>query len=157
MIFELVSPQCRQAVAKNCLQPTTVSNSMSRNKLEFQTHTNNVIVPQGHSVSLRTRWSGVRISPGAPFFNGCIPVTWFTSYTGDIVNTFSGTKGLGAGSIRPSSLSKNPKSYCMKLTSQIWSATSLMPTVWPPNTVLMLILRLPKQMRPQRVTRAVRS
>ena len=26
-----------------------------------------------------------------------------------MVNTFSGTKGLGAGSIRPSSLSKNPK------------------------------------------------
>ena len=35
---------------------------------------------------------------------------------------------MRAGSIRPSSLSKNPKSQCMKLTSQIWSATSLMPT-----------------------------
>ena len=31
---------------------------------------------------------------------GCIPVTWFTPYSGDIVNTFSGAKGLGPGSTR---------------------------------------------------------
>ena len=31
----------------------------------------------------------------------CIPVTWFTPYTGDIVNTFSGANGLSMGSNRP--------------------------------------------------------
>ena len=43
-------------------------------------------------------------------FNRCIPETWFTLYTGDIVNTLSPAKGLGAGSTRPFSLSKNPRS-----------------------------------------------
>jgi hypothetical protein len=39
-----------------------------------------------------------RIPPGAPIFTGSIPDTWFTDYSGDMVNTFSGTKGFGAGS-----------------------------------------------------------
>ena len=52
----------------------------------------------------------------------------------------------------PTSSSKNPKSYFMKLTSQILSATSLMPTFWPAKTMLKLILRRPMQMRPQVVT-----
>ena len=34
----------------------------------------------------------------------------------------------------------------MKLTSQMRSATSRMPTVWPAKTVLRLILRRPMQM-----------
>ena len=44
----------------------------------------------------------------------------------------------------------------MKLTSQICSSTSRIPTHWPAKTLLRLILRLPMQMRPQRVTRSVR-
>jgi hypothetical protein len=40
----------------------------------------------------------------------------------------------------------------MKLTSQILSLTSLMPTFWPANTVLRLIFCRLNRMRPQRVT-----
>jgi hypothetical protein len=80
------------------------------------------------------------------------PETWFTPDTGEMVYTFSGAKGLGAGSTRSFSLSKNPKSQSRKLTSQIWSSTSRRPTIWPANTVERLILRLPMQMRPQVVT-----
>ena len=40
----------------------------------------------------------------------------------------------------------------MNVTSQMRSLTSLTPTFWPANTVLRLILRGPKQIRPQRVT-----
>ena len=36
-------------------------------------------------------------------------------------------KGFSALSIRHVSWSKNPRSYCMKLTSEIWSLTSLSP------------------------------
>lgn len=45
----------------------------------------------------------------------------------------------------------------MKLTSQIWSATSRMPVCWPAKTVLKFILRRPMQIRPHWVTRMVRS
>jgi len=45
----------------------------------------------------------------------------------------------------------------MKLTSQICSLTCLMPTLWPAKTVLRLILRRLKQMRPHVVTVAVLS
>ena len=119
MIFELVSPQCNQAVAKNCLQPTTVSNSMSRNKLGFQTHTTVWPVPLRHFEPSGREFE----SPGAPPKGGRL---------------YPYKRKLGA-------VYFIEVTWCMKLTSQIWSATSLMPTVWPPNTVLMLILRLPKQ------------
>ena len=39
-----------------------------------------------------------------------IPGTWFTDHSGDMVDTFSGANGLGAGSTRPSSRSKKPRS-----------------------------------------------
>lgn len=48
-------------------------------------------------------------------------------HTGDMGNTLA-SKGFWALSMRPVSWSKDPRSYCMKLTSQILSATSLMPT-----------------------------
>jgi hypothetical protein len=54
--------------------------------------------------------SGVRILPGAPCPARSIPGTWFTDYSEDIVDTFSGTKGFGAGTTRPSSRSKKPRS-----------------------------------------------
>ena len=41
-----------------------------------------------------------------------------------MVNTLSGMNGEGPGSTRSLSLSKYPKSYSKKLTSQIWSPTS---------------------------------
>lgn len=72
---------------------------------------------------------------------GCIPQTWFTSDTGHMVYTTAGKNGLGAGSTRPQSSSKNPRSKSIKLTSQILSATSRTPTTWPLNTILRLILR----------------
>ena len=81
--------------------------------------------PLGGLASLAVQSAAPISPPLATIFQECILVTWFTSYTGDIVNTFSRAKGLGPGSTRPSSLSKNPKSYCMKLTSQIWSSTFL--------------------------------
>jgi GMP synthase-like glutamine amidotransferase len=37
----------------------------------------------------------VELPPG---FKGCIPITWFTSHSGHMVNTVSGAKGLGPGS-----------------------------------------------------------
>jgi hypothetical protein len=55
-------------------------------------------------------------------------------------------------STRPDSGSKKPRSYCTKLTSQIFSLTSVMPTFWPANTPLELILRRPMQIRPHCVT-----
>ncbi len=66
-------------------------------------------------------------------------------------------KGFSALWIRHVSWSKNPRSYCMKLTSQIWSLTSLMPTFCPAKAWLRLIFCAPRQMRPQRVTVMVRS
>ena len=39
-----------------------------------------------------------------------IPGSWFTDHSGDMVDTFSGANGLGAGSTRPSSRSKKPRS-----------------------------------------------
>ncbi len=95
---------------------------------------------------------GGSIPPLATIFSRCIPVTWFTPCSGHMVNTLSGTIGEGPGSTRSLSLSKYHSSYSRKLTSQIWLSTCLMLTIWPANTVLRLILRLPKQMRPQRVT-----
>ena len=52
-----------------------------------------------------------RVHPGVPLNSRSIPDTWFTDYSGDIVNTFSGTKGFGVGSTRPSSRSKKLGSY----------------------------------------------
>jgi hypothetical protein len=37
----------------------------------------------------------------------------------------------------------------MKLTSQMLSCTSLMPTAWPAKTVLKFIFLRPRQMQPQ--------
>ena len=51
---------------------------------------------------LRTRGSWVRILPGAPPIQGCIPVTWVTIYTGDMGDTF-GSNGLSTGSSRQAS------------------------------------------------------
>ena len=45
----------------------------------------------------------------------------------------------------------------MKVTSQILSLTSLIPTFWPAKDWLRLIFRLPSQMRLQWVTVMVRS
>jgi hypothetical protein len=45
----------------------------------------------------------------------------------------------------------------MKVTSQIFSLTSVTPMLWPAKTALKLILRRPMQMRPQLVTVMVRS
>ena len=67
-----------------------------------------------------------------------------------IGNTFA-PKRLSALVIRPVSYSKKPRSYCIKFTSQTLSLTSLMPTFWPANTMLRLILRLPKHRRPHSV------
>jgi hypothetical protein len=69
-------------------------------------------------------------------------------HSGDMVYTFSGAKGLGPGSMRPSSWLKKPESLLRKLTSQIWSSTSRIPTIWPAKTLLRLILRLPMQLPP---------
>jgi hypothetical protein len=52
----------------------------------------------------------------------------------------------------PSCRLKKPRSYCVKLTSHTLSLPSLMPTFWPANTVLRLILRRPMQIRPQLLT-----
>jgi hypothetical protein len=52
-----------------------------------------VIVPEPTS---KQRVAGSSPARGA-MFEGSIPDTWFTDYSGDIVNTFSGTKGFGAG------------------------------------------------------------
>lgn len=41
--------------------------------------------------------------------------------------------------------SKKAKSQLIKLTSEIFSLTALMPTSWPVNTLLQLILRRPMQ------------
>ncbi len=41
---------------------------------------------------------------------GPIPDTWFTDYSGDMLDTFSGTKEFGAGSTRPFSRSKKSRS-----------------------------------------------
>src|SRR5205807_10557234 len=87
---------------------------------------------------------------------GSIPETWVTFYSGDIGNTFT-SKGFGAHSTRMLSSSKNPRSYCIKLTSQTCSATCLIPTFCPVKTPLRLILRPVKQMRRQLVTVMVRS
>jgi len=53
----------------------------------------------GDPGELRTRRSGVRISPGAPIKSLSIPVAWVTFYTGDMGDTFA-TKGFSALSIR---------------------------------------------------------
>ncbi len=66
-------------------------------------------------------------------------------------------KGFSALVTVPVWWSKNPRSYFLKLTSQIFSLTSLIPTFCPANTVLRLIFRLPTQIRPQLVTVMVRS
>ncbi len=55
-------------------------------------------------------WVGGSFPAGEDDFPGCIPVTWFTPYSGHMVNTLSGTNGLGPGSTRPLSLSKYPRS-----------------------------------------------
>src|SRR5687767_13878641 len=47
--------------------------------------------------------------------------------------------------------------FLERVTSQIFSATYLMPTFSPANTKLRLILRRPIQIRPQVVTVTVRS
>ena len=59
-------------------------------------------------IVLRTRGSGVRISPGAPHFQWSIPGTWFTDYSGDMGNTLA-PNGFGAHSTRHSWSSKKPK------------------------------------------------
>jgi hypothetical protein len=50
-------------------------------------------------------------------------------YSAHIVNTLSGVNGEGPGSTRSLSLSKYPRSYFRKLTSQTWSSTSRMPMI----------------------------
>jgi hypothetical protein len=57
----------------------------------------NTCRPQDSRNSLRSWGSRVRIAPGSPFFLGSIPDTWITDYSGDIVDTFSGTNGFGPG------------------------------------------------------------
>ena len=66
-------------------------------------------------------------------------------------------KGIFGAFHPPGLLVEEPKSYCMKVTSQIFSATSLMPTFCPANTWLKFIFLQPMQMRPQLVTVMVRS
>jgi hypothetical protein len=99
------------------------------------------------------RSSNLRVAGSSParraIFTPSIPGTWFTDYSEDIVYTFLGTKGFGAGLTRPSSRSKKPRSKSRKLTSQIWSSTSRIPTSWPAKTLLRLTFRRPMQMRPQ--------
>ena len=75
-----------------------------------------------------------------------------TGHSGHIVNTFE-ANGLAPGSTRAATSSKNPRSKSRKLTSQILSATSRIPTNCAAKTMLRLILRLPMQMRPHCVTR----
>jgi len=96
------------------------------------------------------------VRPWPPNTQGCIPVTWFTPSTGHLINILSGMNVEGPGSIRSLPLSKYPRSYSKKLTSQIWSSTSRVPTIWSVNMLKRLILRFPRQMRPQRFTRTVR-
>src|SRR6202011_3255739 len=84
------------------------------------------------------------------------PETWVTECTGYMGNTF-GPKGFSSGSKTLVSKSKYPRSYCIKLTNQMSSCTSLMPTACPAKTWLKLIFLFPRQMRPQRVTTMVLS
>ena len=46
---------------------------------------------------------GGSIPPLATTSTWCIPITWFTPYSGHIVNSVSGVNGLGPGSTRSSS------------------------------------------------------
>ena len=70
-------------------------------------------------------------NPLAPTkFHWSIPVTWVTVHSGDIGNTFE-PKGFWIGSSLHVSSSKYPRSYCMKLTSQMRSPTWVTPTFCP--------------------------
>ena len=55
--------------------------------------------PEGQGTGM---YPVIPLSP--PYSLGCEPDTWFTLYTGDIVNTLSPAKGLGAGSTQPFSI-----------------------------------------------------
>src|SRR5262245_36175056 len=94
-------------------------------------------------------WVRIPLSP--PNFIRFIPERWVTSHSGDMGDTF-GPKGFSIGSRRHVSSSKYPKSYCIKVTSQMRSLTWRTPTRWPAKTWLRLILRVRKQMRPHVVT-----
>src|SRR5436853_7912702 len=83
--------------------------------------------PRTSENGLKIRVSVVRFRPWPPLTHWSVPETWVTDYSGDIGNTFT-SKGFGAHSTRMLSSSKNPRSYCIKLTSQTCSATCLMPT-----------------------------
>ena len=85
-----------------------------------------------------------------------MPDTWVTDYSGDIGNTLA-PKGEVAGSSLQVSSSKNPRSYFMKVTSQMRSSIWRIPTFWPAKTVLRLTFCLLKQIRPQVVTVTVLS
>ena len=105
------------------------------------THLRGHAAPQSGRPAHGLQGVGGSSPPVATISKGCIPQTWFTSDTGHMVYTTAGKNGLGAGSTRPQSSSKNPRSKSIKLTSQILSATSRTPTTWPLNTILRLILR----------------
>src|SRR4029079_4548150 len=65
-------------------------------------------------------------------------------------NSF-GPNGFSIGSSRHVSSSKYPKSYCMKVTSQMRSPTCVTPTCCPAKTWLKSIFRPLKQIRPHDV------
>ena len=65
--------------------------------------------------------------------------------------------GLSRGCRVFCSRSKYPRSYCMKLASQMPTSTSLMPSFWPASTVEMLIRLRCRQSRPQAVTSSSQS
>ena len=67
------------------------------------------------------------------------PETWVTDWPGDIGYTFA-PNGLSSGCNDFFSRSTYPKSYCIKLTSQTPSSTSLMPTGCPARASVTRIL-----------------
>ena len=72
------------------------------------------------SIWFGTRRPEVQILSPRPFFSRSSPETWVTECTGYIGNTF-GPKGFFSGSSTRVSRSKYPRSYSIKLTSQMSS------------------------------------
>ena len=58
---------------------------------------------------------------------------WATDYSENIGNTFA-PNGFSVGSSRHVWSAKQPKSYCMKVTSQMCSPTCVTPTFCPVKT-----------------------
>src|SRR5437867_3131905 len=85
------------------------------------------------SDSVRDRGVGGSNPPAGSQEGRSIPVTWVSVYSEHIGNTFE-PKGFSIGSSRHSSSSKYPKSYCMKVTSQMRSPTCVTPTFCPAKT-----------------------